>query len=80
MKIIFSMVFVRSIVTTYWAREHVVSELREERLRCKIGVVLLQKFLGGHACFQGDQLVPLGFKSADDVSHNTSLNPIGFDL
>lgn len=42
--------------------------------------MLLQKFLGGHACFQGDQLVSLGFESADDVSDNTSLNSIRFDL
>jgi len=60
--------------------EHVVSELGEERLFNQIGVVLFEKLLAGLLCLHGGQLVSLGFESVDDVSDDSTLNSIGFDL
>ena len=60
--------------------QHVISHLGEERLLDKIGVVLFEKFLGGLLGLHGGQFVSLGLESADDVTDDSSLDSIWFDL
>ena len=60
--------------------EHVIAKLGEEGLVHEVAVVLLEKFLAGHASLHGGHLVTLRLESGDDVTNNTTLNTIGLDL
>jgi hypothetical protein len=42
--------------------------------------VFFEKFLGGLLGLHGGQFISLGFESADDVTDDSSLDSIGFDL
>jgi hypothetical protein len=59
---------------------HVVSQTREERLFDEIGVVLFENLLIGLLGLHGSQFVSLGFESANDVTDDSTLDSIGFDL
>jgi hypothetical protein len=72
--------FLVVVLFCYFLPHHVISHLGEERLLDKIGVVCFEKFLGGLLGLHGGQFVSLGFESADDVTDNSALDSIGFDL
>ena len=46
----------------------------------QILVVFFQQFFGSLLGFHGDELVALGFESADNVANESALDAIGFDL
>lgn len=60
--------------------QHIISQLGEERLLHKIGVVLFEELLGGLLGLHGSQFVSLGFESVDDVTDDSTLDSIGLDL
>ena len=68
------------VFSFFFLPQHVISQLGEERLLHKIGVVLFEELLGGLLGLHGSQFVSLGFESVDDVTDDSTLDSIGLDL